>query len=151
MYLEALTKDLVLLRITFRYNSLFGVQICDKTSFESLKSTKVRNLSVSLKENQVNETHLSSIHFAYHTRENSWSLFYFWQEAVITFKFVKWAKRRGKHTPSGRYFHFSRVRVSKKFQLIYLYERKLEYHRQSKFNSISNLRSSREYTRLTLG
>ena len=45
---------------------------------------------------------------------------------------------------------FPRVRVSANFHLIYLYERRLEYPRQFKFNSSSNLGSSREYIHLTL-
>ena len=71
MYLKALSKDLVFVKITLKYNSLLGVQICDKISFKNLKSTRVRNTGVSLQENQINETCLSSNHIAWQTLENS--------------------------------------------------------------------------------
>ena len=74
MHLEALTKGLVLFRVTLRSNSLDGVQICDKILYKSLKSTKIQNTGVSLQENQVHETRLSSIQVTYQTLENLCSL-----------------------------------------------------------------------------
>ena len=75
MHLETLTDELLLFKTMLKFNSLARVQICNKIPFNSLKSIRIQNIGVSLKENQVNKTHLNSTHFTYQTLENSCSLF----------------------------------------------------------------------------